>query len=160
MLINRALPAVQTIVQLLDDRRLARLRSYLQRVLAVVCLDRKTAAMVNREFLEWLAGRTQPERPFFAFIELLRCPCPVSNFRRGGCTVSGSRRPNSRQRGLIQHWADLDKSRLAPRDVAFAADAYDDCIADLDEQLGKLLDELGAARCAGANLADHRLGPR
>ena len=27
--------------------------------------------------------------------------------------------------------------------MAFAADAYDDCIADLDEQLGKLLDELG-----------------
>ena len=27
--------------------------------------------------------------------------------------------------------------------MAFAADAYDDCIADLDEQLGKLVDELG-----------------
>ena len=26
--------------------------------------------------------------------------------------------------------------------MAFAADAYDDCIADLDEQLGKLVDEL------------------
>ena len=28
------------------------------------------------------------------------------------------------------------------RGLAFAADAYDDCIADLDEQLGKLVDEL------------------
>ena len=27
--------------------------------------------------------------------------------------------------------------------MAFVADAYDDCVADLDEQLGKLLDELG-----------------
>ena len=30
--------------------------------------DRKGAAEVNRELLGWLAGRTQPERPFFAFL--------------------------------------------------------------------------------------------
>jgi arylsulfatase A-like enzyme len=47
------------------------------------------------------------------------------------------------QRLLIQHWWDLDKTTLSPKGVAFAVDAYDDCIADLDEQLGKLVDELG-----------------
>ena len=46
------------------------------------------------------------------------------------------------QRILIQHWWDLDKTTVSPEGVAFAADAYDDCIADLDEQLGKLVDEL------------------
>jgi arylsulfatase A-like enzyme len=46
------------------------------------------------------------------------------------------------QRILIQHWWELDKSTLSPEGVAFAADAYDDCIADLDEQIGKLVDEL------------------
>src|SRR5262249_19270471 len=40
-------------------------------------------------------------------------------------------------------WWELDKALLTPQDVSFVADAYDDCIADLDEQLGKLLDELG-----------------
>ena len=46
------------------------------------------------------------------------------------------------QRILIQHWWELDKTTALTQGVAFAADAYDDCIADLDEQLGKLVDEL------------------
>ena len=32
---------------------------------------------------------------------------------------------------------------LAREDIAFVRDAYDECVADLDEQLGRLLDELG-----------------
>ncbi len=36
----------------------------------------------------------------------------------------------------------MDKSKLSAREIAFARDSYDDCIADLDEQLGRLLDEL------------------
>src|SRR5262249_17996555 len=43
---------------------------------------------------------------------------------------------------LIQHWWELDKTTVPPEGVAFVRDAYDDCIADLDEQLGKLVDEL------------------
>ena len=31
---------------------------------------------------------------------------------------------------------------MSPSGVAFASDAYDDCIADLDEQVGKLIDTL------------------
>ena len=46
------------------------------------------------------------------------------------------------QRLLIQRWWELDKTTLSPQGVAFAANAYDDCVADLDEQLGKLIDEL------------------
>ena len=64
------------------------------------------------------------------------------NCRREGCIVSGSSPPISYQRILIQHWWDLDKTTLSPDGIAFATDAYDDCIADLDEQLGKLVDEL------------------
>ena len=64
------------------------------------------------------------------------------NCRREGFIVSGSSRPTSYQRVLIEHWWELDKTTVSPEGVAFAADAYDDCIADLDEQLGKLVDEL------------------
>ena len=49
---------------------------------------------------------------------------------------------NDYERVLIKHWWDLDKTTLSPDGIAFAANAYDDCIADLDEQLGKLVDEL------------------
>jgi arylsulfatase A-like enzyme len=103
--------------------------------------DRKRAATVNREFLDWLSRRTQPGRPFFAFLnyndahypyELL----PTRPHRFGG-------EPTDRKlRFLIHRWCELEKKHVFPRGVAFAMAAYDDCIADLDEQLGKLVDEL------------------
>ena len=47
-----------------------------------------------------------------------------------------------RQRAIIDHWGEMDKSPLTPQELAFGASAYDDCIADLDEQIGILLDKL------------------
>jgi arylsulfatase A-like enzyme len=44
---------------------------------------------------------------------------------------------------LIQNWWPLDKRGLSAQEIAFARDSYDDCIANLDEQLGRLMDELG-----------------
>ena len=43
---------------------------------------------------------------------------------------------------LIERWWGFDKKAVTPAGVAFVTDAYDDCLADLDEQLGKLVDEL------------------
>jgi arylsulfatase A-like enzyme len=45
-------------------------------------------------------------------------------------------------RDMIQKWPLLGKETLSPKEIAFAVDAYDECIADLDEQLGVLFDEL------------------
>ena len=36
----------------------------------------------------------------------------------------------------------MDKHGLSFQEIAFVRDSYDDCIADLDEQLGRLIDEL------------------
>ena len=36
----------------------------------------------------------------------------------------------------------MDKSRLSPEQLAFVFNAYDDCVASIDEQLGRLFDEL------------------
>ena len=69
------------------------------------------------------------------------------NCRREGCIVSGPSRVTSYQRFLIQQWGWLDKTTVSPEGVAFAADAYDDCIADLDEQIGKLVDVLDRRGC-------------
>jgi len=49
---------------------------------------------------------------------------------------------DNHQRILIRTWGQLDKSTVSPEGVAFAAASYDDCIADLDERLGKLVDQL------------------
>ena len=43
---------------------------------------------------------------------------------------------------MIQRWWPMDKTAISSRDIAFARDAYDDCVADLDEELGRLFDEL------------------
>ena len=103
--------------------------------------DRKGAAEVNRELLGWLSNRTQPERPFFAFLNYFDAHYPYQ-LPPGRLHRFGVEPTDNYQRILIQHWWDLDKTTLSPDGIAFATDAYDDCIADLDEQLGKLVDEL------------------
>jgi arylsulfatase A-like enzyme len=43
---------------------------------------------------------------------------------------------------LIQNWWDLNKNLLSRPEIDFAVAAYEDSIADLDEQIGMLFDEL------------------
>ncbi len=43
---------------------------------------------------------------------------------------------------MIQRWSVIDKTTLSPGERSLALDAYDECVADLDEQLGVLFDEL------------------
>ena len=73
--------------------------------------DRKRAAAVNRELLDWLSRRTQPERPFFAFLNYSDAHTPYE-LPPGRLHRFGVARPDERQRELISHWADLDKERL------------------------------------------------
>jgi arylsulfatase A-like enzyme len=141
-LVNRALQGVQSTVTFLEsDFELHQTRPFIQRLWRLFDTDRKTAAMVNRELLTWLSQRDQPERPFFAFLNYFDAhypyQLPQGNYHRfGGAPV------DMRQRAMIDHWGDLDKRPLKPQELAFAASAYDDCIADLDEQIGRLLDTL------------------
>jgi arylsulfatase A-like enzyme len=102
---------------------------------------RKPAAAVNRELLGWLSERRQPERPFFAFVNFcdVHYPYMVS---AGGIHRFGAKPRTNRETDIIENWRVVDKLKLSAREIAFARDSYDDCIADLDEQLGRLLDEL------------------
>ncbi len=104
--------------------------------------ERKSAARVNREFLDWLARRRQPSRPFFAFLNYLDCHTPYllppgARYRFG---------PEPATQGdaldVLMRWSFLDKLRLPQRYWKVARDAYDDCVGYLDEQLGLLFDEL------------------
>jgi arylsulfatase A-like enzyme len=103
--------------------------------------NRKPATAINREFLDWLSSRRQPERPFFAFLNFIDAHYP---YKLPDDSVSrfGGKPRNEHEKDLIDNWQAWDKLRLSTRDVAFARDAYDDCIADLDEQLGRLIDKL------------------
>jgi arylsulfatase A-like enzyme len=114
--------------------------SYILQLWRTFVFDRKDAAAVNGEFLRWLSRRTEPERPFFVFLNYFDAHTPYE------ITEAGVHRFGSEldelQRDMLTRWDDLDKSHIAPQDVSFVVDAYDDCITDLDRQVGKLLDRL------------------
>jgi arylsulfatase A-like enzyme len=142
VLVNRALALFGPLLPIVDQRpSLAWLRPYVQQVWQSFVFDRKGAATVNREVLDWLSNRTQPERPFFAFLNYSDAHTPYE-LPAGGIHRFGVEEPDERQRELIRRWGDLDKVRVATKDMPFVVDAYDDCIADLDEQIGRLVDRL------------------
>jgi arylsulfatase A-like enzyme len=102
---------------------------------------RKPAAVVNREFLDWLSRRDQPGRPFFAFLNYFDVHFPYQ-LPDGGIHRFGVEPRTGREVELVERWRTVDKHGLSYREIAFVRDLYDDCIADLDEQLGRLIDEL------------------
>ena len=103
--------------------------------------NRKDAAEVNRELLDWLSTRDQPDRPFFAFLNYFDAHYRYV-LKPGRLHRFGAEPDDEYKRILIDHWQDMDKAAVSPSGVAFASDSYDDCIADLDEQVGKLIDAL------------------
>ncbi len=103
--------------------------------------DRKEASEVNREFLEWLEHRSQPARPYFAFLNYFDAHSPYQlpprRIRR-----FGAKAVEDREVRLIRDWWTLDKSQVSPPELAFIVESYDDCVASIDEQVGRLFDEL------------------
>ena len=68
-LVDRTVDGIRAMERFLEDRLdIDVLRVPVERLFQLVNADRKEAAGVNREFLDWLARRRQPERPFFAFL--------------------------------------------------------------------------------------------
>jgi arylsulfatase A-like enzyme len=142
VLVRRALRGFQAIVYFTEESlERAGLLGHVQRLWRSLDADRKGAAAVNRELLLWLSRRTQPERPFFAFLNYFDAHDPYQ-LAPGRLHRFGIEPADSYHRILVQRWWELDKATVPADGVTFAADLYDDCIADLDEQLGKLVDEL------------------
>src|SRR5262249_47906330 len=102
---------------------------------------RKPAAAINREFLDWLSARRRPERPFFAFLNFCDAHYPYK-LPEGSIHRFGTKPRTEREMYIIEYWRTLDKRGLSAGEIAFARDSYDDCIADLDEQVGRLIDQL------------------
>ncbi len=69
VLVNRLLDGLRSVDRFLDDwLDLDLLRPAVQVLSWHLEADQKAAAVVNREFLDWLSRRGQPDRPFFAFL--------------------------------------------------------------------------------------------
>ena len=127
----------------------------------------KSAADVDRGFLDWLSWQRKRGRPFFAFLNYndAHTPYEIPDDSGSGFGL----RPSSWNDRLIFHqWNALDKMKVPLRNVQMANDVYDDCIAYLDRRLGTLLDELARRKVLdetvvivtsdhGEHLGDHAL---
>ena len=126
---------------------------------------RKDAASVRRDMLAW--AMRQEDRPYFAFLNLYDAHdpyIPPTDFTRRFNSGAGS----PADMATLERWFISDKSKLASREIQFVLDAYDDGIAYLDEQLGRLFSDLERlGRLAntlvivtadhGEHLGEHRL---
>jgi arylsulfatase A-like enzyme len=101
---------------------------------------RKSAASVNRSFLEWADRRPQKDRPFFAFLNYYDAhssyvvPRP---FNADFTTVS-----QSEEDELLVDIASGIDTRSGSRQMRLFQRGYDDCVTFLDAQLGVFFDEL------------------
>ena len=103
---------------------------------------RKDAGAIDREFVDWLAHRREPGRPFFAFLNFYDAHAPYVLPHRAEYRFGLKPRRAADFLFLVEDWDSIDKSKLRPVYRKLALDSYDNCLAYLDERLGELFDEL------------------
>jgi arylsulfatase A-like enzyme len=100
----------------------------------------RDARSINQAFFDWLEKRRQ-NRPFFAFLNYFDAHepyVPPPNF----AGRFGIRPGSVRDYHFLLDYGEPGFKRIAVRDAMMARDCYDDCIAYLDDQLGRLLNQL------------------
>jgi arylsulfatase A-like enzyme len=103
-------------------------------------LQSRGAWGTNDAFFNWLRGR-RPDRPFFAFLNYFDAHAPYIP-PPGYVGRSGIRPKPPRDYEFLLGIMATDDKPIMKRNVQMARDCYDDCITFLDDQLGRLLDEL------------------
>lgn len=112
---------------------------------------RKSAAMLNRDFLGWLPRRPQG-RPFFAFLNYYDAHAPFVPPEDPAPRFGLGALPNRAQVEILKRYHKVaggkptpggDPTEKAEREAtAVLRDSYESCIASLDRQVGLLFDEL------------------
>ena len=101
---------------------------------------RKTAAQINRDFLDWLSEQDNG-RPFFVFLNYFDAHAPY--IVPGGCDRHFGRRAETpAELALLRDWESRVKQKVPEGEATLVSDAYDDCIGYLDSQIGRLMEEL------------------
>ena len=104
-------------------------------------IGRKSAADINRAFLNWLPS--EPGRPFFAFLNYFDAhePClpPAPYDTQFGARI---RHGDFRRAHLLRTTWRLNRERGTTQQNQADIDCYDGSIAYLDDQIGQLLQEL------------------
>ncbi len=97
----------------------------------------KDAERVNHDFLGWLK-EDRGQRPFFAFLNYIDAHDPYVT-PPGFDRHFGLKPESPADMELIRTWHHGRKTKeITTREATLISDAYDDCLAALDEQLGRL----------------------
>jgi arylsulfatase A-like enzyme len=107
-------------------------------------LQSRGAHATNEAFLGWLRQR-RPDRPFFAFLNYFDAHAPYIPPPGLQGRFGIRPKPPRDYEFLLGNMA-IENNPTIKRDVQMARDCYDDCIAFLDQELGRLLDELRGQR--------------
>ena len=141
-LIDRLVDGLQAVERFLEDwLDFDLMRPLAQNIWSLFKENRKEAAVVNREFLDWLSSRRQSERPFFAFLNFYDAHSPYQ-LSKTAIHRFGTQPSDDQDADLIKDWTWSANHPHSNQQIAVVRDWYDDCVADLDEQLGRLIDEL------------------
>ena len=104
--------------------------------------EKKDSGVINREFLGWLSRAPASRRPFFAFLNYIDAHAPYTlpagipyRFRKGPMAVAD-------YQFLESGWQRADRAKLPRPAHDLAIDAYDSCLASIDDRLGELFGEL------------------
>lgn len=100
---------------------------------------RKDASQINGDFLSWLDRRQG--RPFFGFINYFDAHTPY--FLPPGASHRFGRPPrDAKEVETLQGWDARSRTSVSDDELNLNRDAYDDCLAYLDAEIGSLFDEL------------------
>ena len=102
--------------------------------------NRKDAATINHDMLAWLSGCPKGQ-PFFAFLNYYDAHDPYIA-AEGAPRHFGLRPETTSEVAALRDWLHVDKLKIPARVLQMAIDGYDDGIAYLDDQLGRLFGAL------------------
>jgi arylsulfatase A-like enzyme len=102
--------------------------------------NRKDAPTINRDALAWLSNRPEG-RPFFLFLNYYDAHDPYLTAEAANRHF-GLRPESAGEIAALRNWLRIDHTKLPLRTLQVARDGYDDCVAYLDDQLGRLLADL------------------
>ena len=119
--------------------------------------SRKSAAAINRDALAWVDG-LPPDRPFFAFLNYYDAHGPYETPAGYARQFARPGDAPARDDAVIREFEGMAAKAPNPADpeavgrvqavgaeaARIMVDAYDDCIAALDREIGRLLDGLDA----------------
>ncbi|APW59829.1 sulfatase-like hydrolase/transferase [Paludisphaera borealis] len=100
---------------------------------------RKDASQINGDFLAWL--EKQKGQPFFAFINYFDAHTPYV-LPEGAEHRFGRPLQNEQEVATIQGWDARSRTSVTDAELTLTRNAYDDCLAYLDAEIGKLFDDL------------------